>query len=431
LESTILKKGCVIPILAWNGYLVDGQQSYSIYQKHHVPFKVFEGNFKSVEDAQLWIYENLLNEDQRTQCQPPNPPERSEHPVPEEFLLSRNQPYRDTNLMIPPHRIRLDCGTQSRTQINEDIIARYAEAMERGEKFQPILVFQESPESDYILVDGFHRYYAHQKIQPDMLIAAKIRTGNIEEARWASFEANATHGMPRSDDDKRKAVESAVLHQTGQNLSNYLIAEHVKVSESTVRRIRLKMKPVVSTESTTTTSEAQSAVRIGRDGRTIDTTKIGKVNQRRVKPDIKSGLTKSEEILIDKKIPVNPVESEVLPHEPTTSSQDFFASFEKKIPSDLVHEIMVSSLSADFIDDLPIAFLNALEELPQKKRYEQILKKLRERVFHKLNTSVQYMMMCKWFDQLVSENENHGRSVLEYLEIKLNRRYPKKSSKKQ
>jgi transposase len=300
--------------------------------------------------------------------------------------------------------------------------------MERGEKFQPILVFQETPESDYILVDGFHRYYVHQKIQPEMLIAAEVRSGNIDEARWASFEANATHGMPRSNDDKRRVVELAILHQHGQNLSNYLIAEHVKVSESTVRRIRSKMQP--------TTSETQSEERTGRDGRVIKTANIGKMTKKQLKTDTKSQpiSTEKDNTATDKK--PQPVKSENCNNsesEPITETipQDLFASFANGIPSDLVRAIVKSSLPDCFVDNLPTSFLNVLKELPKKQRYERLLKNLSNDLFCQMTQEAQTSLIYKWFDQQLTESEPTARAILDYLEMKLNKRYPKKPSPEQ
>jgi hypothetical protein len=84
--NAILKHGSLVPILACNDYVIDGHRCYSIYKKYQIPFKMFKCDFKSVEDAKLWLYDNLFDETQRSQCARPNPTERSEHPVPESFF---------------------------------------------------------------------------------------------------------------------------------------------------------------------------------------------------------------------------------------------------------------------------------------------------------------------------------------------------------
>lgn len=267
LESYIKSHGAICPVLVWNDTIIDGHRSYKLYRKHKIPFKVFQADFKSLEDAQCWIYENLMNDEQRKQRERPNPPERSTNPVPQSYWQARRSKMR-SKTMIPLDRIRIDCNTQARVQIDPELVREYADAMRRGECFEPIRVFQETEVSDYVLIDGFHRYEAHKEVYPDLLIAAEVEDGNIEDARWASFGVNAGHGAKRSKEDLHKSIREALLHPYGQGLSNYLIAEHVKTSESTVRRIRDEMKP--------TTSMTQSTERVGRDGRVIRTAKIGK-----------------------------------------------------------------------------------------------------------------------------------------------------------
>ena len=51
--------------------------------------------------------------------------------------------------------LRIDVNTQSRAAINQKMVTKYAEDMQRGEKFPPITIFQEG-ENNYI-GDGHHR----------------------------------------------------------------------------------------------------------------------------------------------------------------------------------------------------------------------------------------------------------------------------------
>jgi len=139
---------------------------------------------------------------------------------------------------IDPKRIRIDCDTQSRIEMNESVIAEYAEAMERGDEFPAILVFFDEETDEFILVDGFHRYYAHMRVKPNDPILAEQRIGTVEDAQWESLAANKSHGLRRSNADKRNAITQALLHPKGASLSNRQIAKHVGVAESTVRIIR-------------------------------------------------------------------------------------------------------------------------------------------------------------------------------------------------
>ncbi len=169
---------------------------------------------------------------------------------------------------IDPKQIRIDCDTQSRVEINENVIADYAEAMEQGDEFPPILVFYDDVNHEFILVDGFHRYYAHMRARPNDPILADQQLGTVDDARWASLAANKSHGLHRSNADKQNAVRLALLHPKGCEMSDRQIGKHVGVDNKTVANIRYKLE---STEEL-----PQSDLRTGQDGRKINTEKIGK-----------------------------------------------------------------------------------------------------------------------------------------------------------
>lgn len=143
-----------------------------------------------------------------------------------------------TATKIDPKRIRIDCDTQSRVELNEAIIVEYAEAMERGEEFPAILVFFNDEADEFVIADGFHRYHAHIRARPNDPILAEQRLGTIEDAQWASLAANQSHGLQRTNADKRKAITQALLHPKGVSLSNRQIAKHVGVDHKTVAVIR-------------------------------------------------------------------------------------------------------------------------------------------------------------------------------------------------
>lgn len=168
---------------------------------------------------------------------------------------------------IDPKHIRIDLDTQSRVALNDDVVKEYAEAMEAGQVFPPVLTFYDQ---HYILADGFHRFAAHMKVKPNEPILSEIRLGTVEDARWASIGANKSHGLRRTNDDKRNAVIQALLHPKGIELSDRRIAEHVGVSEFLVRTIRSEL------ESTSILSKSET--RIGQDGRAINTGRIGHGN---------------------------------------------------------------------------------------------------------------------------------------------------------
>lgn len=158
-------------------------------------------------------------------------------------------------------KIRIDGETQPRAGINTALVAEYAEIYEAGgSDFPPVIVFFDGV--DYWMADGFHRWHAAKKAELEG-IYCEIHDGTVEDARWYSYAANQTHGQRRTTADKQKAVKAALLHPKGAGMSDSQIAEYVGVDHKTVARHRNDLG-------------ISQVERTGRDGRTIDTTNIGK-----------------------------------------------------------------------------------------------------------------------------------------------------------
>jgi len=129
--------------------------------------------------------------------------------------------------------VRIDGETQPRTAINPGIVQEYAEAMQAGAEFPPVTVVHDG--ATYWLVDGFHRFFAHRRLNRTQ-IKAEVVAGELKDARWLSVAANKAHGLRRTNEDKAKAVIRAL--KLRWEISNPAIAEHVGVSEAMVRRYR-------------------------------------------------------------------------------------------------------------------------------------------------------------------------------------------------
>ena len=161
--------------------------------------------------------------------------------------------------------LRLDGDTQSRVDIEQWAVDEYTEVIKAGAKLPPIIVYYDG--KDNWIVDGFQRWFATREAGLST-IRCDVRKGTLEEARWFSYSVNQTHGLRRSNADKAKAVEAALKHPKGAKMSNRQIAEHVGVAEGTVRNHREEIE--------STAQITQSSARTGADGRTIDTSNIGK-----------------------------------------------------------------------------------------------------------------------------------------------------------
>jgi len=129
--------------------------------------------------------------------------------------------------------IRIDGGTQSRVSINEQTVADYAEAMMEGAKLPAVVVFCDGV--DHWLADGWHRYMATKRIGA-LEIDADVRGGTHADALLHSYGANQTHGLRRTNEDKRKAVAGVL--ELMPDWSDRAIAGHVGVSAPFVAAVR-------------------------------------------------------------------------------------------------------------------------------------------------------------------------------------------------
>ncbi len=205
--------------------------------------------------------------------------------------------------------LRTDGGTQPRAELQSEVVAEYAELMRSGTAFPPVSVFYDG--QHYWLADGYHRFHAWRRAKPGEPIEVEVHQGTLDDARWYSYGVNKTHGLRRTNEDKERAVRTALMHPKAVSLSNGQIAEHCGVHERTVRRYREKAEAAAAISLTPVTPERSAAVpsvtatsaepksaavdtaggargaiparlRKCRDGRTINTAKIGR---RRVPSD--------------------------------------------------------------------------------------------------------------------------------------------------
>jgi hypothetical protein len=135
-------------------------------------------------------------------------------------------------------QIRTDGGTQPRAGLDEATVADYAESVKRGETFPPVVIYFD--DTNYWLADGFHRLEAH-RVAKKRSIKAEIRLGTIRDAVLHSVGANATHGLRRSNEDKRRAIEMLLSDSEWASWSDREIAKRCKVSHPFVAKIREEM----------------------------------------------------------------------------------------------------------------------------------------------------------------------------------------------
>ena len=137
--------------------------------------------------------------------------------------------------MLELDQIRTNGGTQSRVELNQETVAEYAQAFTAGASFPPVVVFFDG--ANYWLADGFHRYFGARDAG-ESAIDAEIITGTQRDAVLYSLKANATHGLRRTNADKRKAVETLLKDAEWATWSDRKIAEVCGVSHELARQVR-------------------------------------------------------------------------------------------------------------------------------------------------------------------------------------------------
>jgi hypothetical protein len=144
---------------------------------------------------------------------------------------------------IELRNIRPDGGTQPRTGLDLKTVADYAEEIKTGAKFPPVILFFDG--SHYWLADGFHRVAA-AKFAGKQRIQAEIKQGTLRDAQLHAVGANATHGLRRSREDKRRAVVMLLEDAEWGQLGNREIARYCKVSHTFVANLREETGNVAS-----------------------------------------------------------------------------------------------------------------------------------------------------------------------------------------
>lgn len=153
--------------------------------------------------------------------------------------------------------IRIDGDTQSRAQISDATVTDYAEAIEAGAKLPAVVVFFDGVTN--WLADGFHRFLAHKRVGC-IEIDADVREGTQIDAQLFAYGANQTHGLRRTNEDKRKSVLGVLALRP--EWSDVKIGRHVGVNDKTVAAHR---KSILGNS-----EDAQTSRTVERGGKTYE-----------------------------------------------------------------------------------------------------------------------------------------------------------------
>lgn len=150
------------------------------------------------------------------------------------------------------NQIRTDGGTQARAGLNEETVAEYLQAMKELAVFPPLIIFYDG--QDYWLADGFHRLEALKRwgVHRPGRHLLDIRQGTQRDAVLFACGANATHGLKRSNEDKRRAVARLLQDEEWATWADREIARRCNVSAPFVGQMRQELGVVVEERTYTT-----------------------------------------------------------------------------------------------------------------------------------------------------------------------------------
>ncbi len=131
----------------------------------------------------------------------------------------------------------LDDELFPRERIDRMKVDEYAEVMrEEGAQFPPVRAIR-LRDGRLMVIDGWHRINAAKRLDLRTL-PTRIRSGEWFDAIEAAAASNARHGLPRTNADKRRAVEMLFVMPKWRDASDREIARHCMVSHTFVAGMR-------------------------------------------------------------------------------------------------------------------------------------------------------------------------------------------------
>ena len=142
--------------------------------------------------------------------------------------------------------IRSASDSQMRvTGTDPGVVAEYAESMETGAVFPAIILYFNG--TDYWPADGFHRIEAARRIDKDTILA-EVREGGQRDAILFAAGANASHGLRRSQADKRRSVETLLRDPEWSRWSDREIGKACTLDHKTVGKVRRELTGEIPTD---------------------------------------------------------------------------------------------------------------------------------------------------------------------------------------
>jgi ParB-like nuclease domain len=172
------------------------------------------------------------------------------------ILSSSEPPYQVLEISLA--EIVATSSTQMRVVgIDPGTVFNYAEDMQGGATFPPVKAYHDG--THYYLSDGFHRVEAARRIGRGT-IPAEVRQGTSRDATLAACAANATHGLRRTHEDKRRAITAMLTDPEWAKWSDRAVAKSCMVDHKSVAKIRRELTAPKGGEIPTSASAGASAL---------------------------------------------------------------------------------------------------------------------------------------------------------------------------
>lgn len=123
--------------------------------------------------------------------------------------------------------------------IDPSTVASYADDLRNGATFPAIEVYHD-PDGRYHLADGFHRVEAARQAEHHSILA-EVKPGTSRDATLAACAANATHGLRRTNEDKRRAILAMLHDPEWAKWSDRAIAKACAVAHKSVAKVRREL----------------------------------------------------------------------------------------------------------------------------------------------------------------------------------------------
>ena len=137
--------------------------------------------------------------------------------------------------IVPLSEITVDPTIQARAALDQAAVEDYAELYRQGVKLPPLVGFDDCHQ--LWLAGGFHRLDA-AKLAGLTEIEVDVDEGGRDDAILYAVGDNATHGVRRTAEDKRRAVGILLARPEWAKWSDREIAERCRVSHKLVAKVR-------------------------------------------------------------------------------------------------------------------------------------------------------------------------------------------------